>query len=176
MSAANPFELVLEYDQRCRANARGLPTANKVVDDWVGIGFRLCGERLIAPMNEVAEILPRPDTIRVPGVLDWVKGLANIRGNLMPVLDMNQYLSEAPIDRRQSRVLVINTQGVEAALLVEEVYGLRRFKPEMKRPGEIQAPSSLRPYLNGIFDDSQSLWGVFSVEKLVGHEQFMKVV
>ena len=177
MAQTTPYALLTELDRLCRINARGLPAGNKVVDDWIGIGFRLSGERLIAPMDEVAEILPPPSTVRVPGVLNWVRGLANVRGNLMPVLDMNAYLNADPISStKESRVLIIDRDGVVAALLVEEVFGLRRFKPEMKQPGDGVGRNNLEPYLDGIFNDKQDHWHVFSVDKLVHSEQFLKVV
>lgn len=177
MPASSPFALLQEYDKRCRKNARGLPTGTKVVDDWVGIGFKLAGKRLIAPMSEVAEILPPPATIRVPGVTGWVKGLANIRGNLMPVLDMNSYLNSQAIDKRSdSRVLIIDRNGIVAALLVEEVFGLRRFKPDMRKELDASGTGSLEPYLDGAFKDDQTEWCIFSVDRLVQHEQFLKVV
>jgi twitching motility protein PilI len=175
--AETPFDLLTEWDRICRQSARGLPTGARVVDDWVGIGFRLCGEQLIAPMNEVSEILPMPDMIRVPGVRQWVRGLANIRGSLMPLLDMSQLLRGEPVDQgKATRVLVIDRKGVLAALMVEEVFGLRRFKPDMKQAITGQSPEQLEPYLDGEFADSQGVWGVFSVDRLVQHEQFMKVV
>lgn len=177
MADLSPFQRIQDYDTRCRKNARGLPTGARVVEDWVGIGFKLAGKRLIAQMNQVAEILPPPATIRVPGVLSWVKGLANIRGNLMPVLDMNVFLNSQAIDKRSdSRVLVIDRDGVVAALLVEEVFGLRRFKPDKKKELDASENGSLQPYLEGVFQDDQNEWRIFSVDKLVHHEQFLKVV
>lgn len=177
VTTASPYDLLVEWDQLFRERARGLPTGDKVVDDWVGIGFRLCGESLIAPMNEVSEILPTPPTIRVPGVLEWVRGLANVRGTLMPLLDMSLLLQGKPVsDSKDSRVLVIDRQGVVAALLVEEVFGLRRFKPDMKHASPGSGAEELKPYLDGVFKDSQGAWGVFSVDRLVQHEKFMRVV
>ncbi len=177
MAASSPYALLQEYDQRCRKYAKGLPTDAKVVEDWVGIGFKVAGMRLIAPMNEVAEILPPPKTIRVPGVLAWVKGMANIRGNLMPVLDMNNFLYSHAIDKQgDSRVLIIDRDGVVAALLVEEVFGLRRFKPAMRKELDASVNGSLEPYLEGVFNDGQNEWFIFSVDRLVQHEQFLKVV
>lgn len=177
MIASSPFAILQDYDQRCRKNAKGLPTGTKVAADWVGIGFMLAGKRLIAPMNDVAEILPPPATIRVPGVLSWVKGLANIRGSLMPVLDMSQFLKKHAINiRNESRILVIDRNGVVAALLVEEVFGLRRFKPDMRRELDTSGTGLLEPYLEGAFNDDQNDWYIFSVDKLIQHEQFLKVV
>lgn len=177
MEASTPFQILQDLDQRCRAQAKGLPTGAQVEDDWVGIGFRLHGQRLVAKMSDIAEILSPPETIRVPGVKNWVKGLANVRGNLMPILDMDMFLqspnSGAAVDKR---ILIINKHNVVAGLLVQEVFGLRRFKPEMKSNVKVKEMGTLNPYLEGVFSDNDAQWNIFSIKKLVDHEPFLRVV
>ncbi|MCP4076657.1 MAG: purine-binding chemotaxis protein CheW [Gammaproteobacteria bacterium] len=177
MSANSPFAILQDFESRCRANAAGLPTGEVVEDDWIGIGFGLCGQRLVAKMSDVTEILPPPDTIRVPGVLSWVTGLANVRGTLLPILDMGAYLNgEFTQPGKECRVLIINKNNVIAGLLVEEVFGMRRFKPELKEESSISGVDELNPYLEGGFSDTQFKWNIFDVEKLVSHEKFLRVV
>ena len=177
MAITAPFELLLSLDQRCRENSSGLPVNQSVVDDWIGIAFRINNVSLLAKMDDISEILPPPETIRVPGVKYWVKGLANIRGSLMPVLDLKAFLcgTETVIDK-DSRILVINKMGLIAGLLVEEVYGLRRFKPDDHRDEIDPQAGSIREYLTGVFTAPTQQWNVFSVEKLVSTEQFIRVV
>lgn len=177
MPITSPFEILKSLDARCRRNSSGLPVAKTVVDDWIGIGFSINRVSLLARMDDVSEILPPPETIRVPGAIHWVKGLANIRGNLMPVLDMNAFLYGKPTElRKQSRVLIISKLGVVAALLVDEVFGLRRFKPDEQQTETTADVGSLGPYLNGSFVDQVRSWNVFSVEKLARAETFLRVV
>jgi len=177
MTTASPFALLQQYDQRCRDNARGSPSGEIVEDDWVGIGFYLNGKPLLAKMTDVTEILPPPDTIRVPGVRNWVSGIANVRGALMPILDMQAFLGDnTGRGKKDSRVLVINKENILAGLLVQEVSGMRRFKPDKKKQTVLPEMGSLEPYLDGIFDDNRTQWSVFSVEKLVTHDRFLNVV
>jgi len=177
MPITSPFEILKKLDRRFRVNSSGLPVARAVVDDWIGIGFAINDIPLIAKMEDVSEILPPPETIRVPGVAPWVKGLANIRGNLMPVLDMNGFLYGRPTDvRKESRILIINKLGIVAGLLVDEVYGLRRFKPEEHQKQVKQDAGSMGEYLAGTFVDQVRRWNVFSVERLARTEQFLRVV
>ncbi|MCH7880171.1 MAG: chemotaxis protein CheW [Proteobacteria bacterium] len=177
MTVTSPFQMLELLDTRCRKNSVGLPLVKKVVDDWIGIGFKINGIPLLAKMEEVSEILPPPQTIRVPGVKAWVRGLANIRGSLMPVLDMKDYLfGVATKINKNSRVLVINKSGLVAALLVEEVFGLRRFKQEELKDEVDPDTGSVKDYLAGTFVDQVRRWNVFSVDKLVKTEQFIKVV
>jgi twitching motility protein PilI len=177
MSIASPYELLHDLDIRCRRNSSGLPVAKAVIDDWIGIGFSLKGVSLLAKMDDVSEILPPPETIRIPGVVHWVKGLANIRGNLMPVLDMTDFLygEVAKVDKN-SRILIINKSGLTAGLLVDEVFGLRRFKPEEQVDEIDKDAGSLGEYLAGVFVDQVHRWNVFSVAKLVNNEQFIRVI
>ena len=177
MPITSPFEILKELDSRCRKNSAGLPVAKTVVDDWIGIGFLIRDIPLLAKMDDVSEILPPPETIRVPGVTHWVKGLANVRGNLMPVLDMNGFLyGESTTIRKQSRILVINKSDVVAGLLVDEVFGLRRFKPEEHKREVMQDAGAIGDYLSGIFVDQVRRWNVFSVKKLTRAEHFLRVV
>lgn len=168
--------MLSSLDQRCRTNSSGFPVARAVLDEWIGIGFTINNIPLLAKMDDISEILPPPETIRIPGVMHWVTGLANIRGNLMPVLDMNDFLyGKATEIRKQSRILIINKKGLIAALLVDEVYGLRRFKADEHQQVVKPDAGSIGEYLAGNFVDQVRRWDVFSVEKLVKAEKFLRV-
>ena len=176
MPITSPFELLKSLDVRCRNNSCGLPVAKAVADDWIGIGFAINEIPLLAKMDDVSEILPPPETIRVPGATHWVKGLANIRGSLLPVLDMNAYLYGKPTDiLKESRILIIDKLGIVAGLLVDEVFGLRRFKPEEHQQDIAQDVGSVSDYLAGTFVDQARRWNVFSVEKLARADRFLRV-
>ncbi|MCP4432056.1 MAG: chemotaxis protein CheW [Gammaproteobacteria bacterium] len=177
MAITAPFELLQSLDVRCRENASGLPVNSAIVEDWVGIGYKINNMPLLTRMDEVSEILPLPETIRVPGVKHWVKGLANVRGSLMPILDMNEFLfGESTRIQKESRILIIQISGIAAGLLVEEVFGLRRFKPEEHIKESSSDTGSVGLYLAGAFVDQVRRWNVFSVEKLVKTDQFIRVV
>ena len=177
MPITSPFKLLQVLDTRCRKNSTGLPVNKSIVDEWTGIGFKISGIPLLTKTDEVTEILPPPETIRVPGVKHWVKGLANVRGSLMPIIDMNSYLFGRDTElHKHCRVLIINRMGLVAGLLVDEVYGLRRFKPDECRDEIDSDAGPVRDYITGIFIDRLQRWNVFSVDKLVHTEHFVRVV
>jgi twitching motility protein PilI len=90
---------------------------------------------------------------------------------------MNGFLYGKPTRiRKESRILIINKLGVVAGLLVDEVYGLRRFKPEDHEQNVNQETGSIGEYLAGTFVDQACRWNVFSVERLVSAEHFLRVV
>src|SRR5687768_3883038 len=105
-----PFELLLELERRSRAAASGQGRDSGGVDrEWVGVAFRMVGEVFLVAREETREVLGLPNPItRVPGAKGWVKGLANVRGQLLPVLDLRQYLGSGTTPSgRNTRVLVV---------------------------------------------------------------------
>ncbi len=55
--------------------------------------FYVGDDRLIAPLNDIKEILNFPSAItKVPGTKPWMLGIANIRGTLLPVIDLQLFL------------------------------------------------------------------------------------
>src|SRR3546814_12949740 len=82
------FELLLQIDRRCRLLGADLPSPPTHGDSWSGIGFRLGEHWYVAPMGEVSEVLHEPRYTHLPGVKPWVRGVANLRGRLLPLMDL----------------------------------------------------------------------------------------
>lgn len=173
--AKAPVEVLMELEQRWRTNARELPRQIEVKDDWLGIGFRLGMHRLVAPLGEVIEILAYPGVSKVPGAKSWVRGIANVRGNLLPIMDLNDYLkSRAAVPSRLTRVLVIDCNGVLSGLVVDEVLGLRHFLSEERTDATSIDDEALAPYLSCGFRSGDQCWAVFSTRALVESPQFLQ--
>ena len=168
------FELLLQIDQRCRLLAADLPSQPTRQDRWSGIGFRLGEHWYVAPMGEVGEVLHEPAFTHLPGVKPWVKGVANLRGRLLPIMDLCGLLGhELSTARKQRRVLVVEHDDVFAGLLVDEVFGLQHFAQDSLEP--IEALSGpIAPFIKGRFQREQN-WQVFSPFALVRSQGFMNV-
>lgn len=171
-----PFELLREMERRARAALAGHAGAAGELNEWVGIGFRIDDERFVVSRDEVREVLMMPDTVtRIPGARRWVLGLANVRGHLLPISDLKMMLGagRTAMDRR-TRVVAVNHREVPAGLLVDEVFGFRRFVE-----GEFRAewpPTVLRcdRYLGGAFERRDEVWPVFSLHELLESEEFLQ--
>ncbi|KPW41807.1 chemotaxis protein CheW [Pseudomonas tremae] len=168
------FELLLDMDRRCRSLAAGLPLQEAHQQDWVGIGFRMGEQRFVAPIREIAEILHEPRHAVMPGVKSWVSGVANLRGRLLPLMDLCGFFGlEAMTARKQRRVLVVEHNEVFAGLLVDEVLGMQRFSQLSLIPQTPQdVDQGIAPFLRGQFIREQA-WQVFSPWAVVQSADFM---
>ncbi len=171
----SPLQQLARLETLCLANAHGLPQQKQSEDEWIGIGFRLGDLQLVAPLGEVSEILTPPALSQVPRTKQWVCGIANVRGNLMPILDLQGYLHDrAPSLNRRSRILVVNHQGVYSGLVVDAVLGLRHFREEQQCDELPGTDERVHEYMVHGFRAGNEHWGVFSMHRLAEAPQFLK--
>lgn len=172
-----PLQLLQGLELKAKRTAHGLPQQMDIQTTWDAIGFRLMGQRLVVAMKDVREILTLPIMTRIPGARNWVLGIANIRGNLMPILDLSGFLTNEPGElKRRSRILVVSQRGVTAGLMVDEVFGMRHFLDEEFSPQHAAGKGTpLESYLMGSYRQTGEYWGVFDMNKLFETPEFMKV-
>lgn len=172
----HPFEVLRELERRSRVAITGSPGEDANSEEWVGIGLRLGHERFVVSREEVREILMLPSTLtRVPGAKPWVRGLANVRGHLLPIADLRGFLGSGEADgERAARVVVANNAEFPVGLVVDEVFGFRRF---MQREHVTDFPqTAIRGdrYLQGAFRRGLEVWPVFSLGKLLQSREFQR--
>jgi len=172
----HPFDLLLELERRSKAAVAGSTDDDVNVDEWVGIGFRLGDEKFIVARDEIREILMAPEVMtRVPGTKSWVCGLANVRGHLLPVVDLKAFLGAGTRgSHREIRVLVMNNDELPAGLIVDEVFGFRRFLDREFSPQSPQTVIRCERYLDGVYQRGEEGWPVFSMDRLLRSEEFQR--
>jgi chemotaxis signal transduction protein len=94
------------------------------VDAGEAVVVRLGSGWFAVSLESVAEVGRVPAVTRIPGGPDWLAGVANWRGRLMPVLDLRAMLDAERTELRSSaRLLVLVDDGISAGLLVDAVEG-----------------------------------------------------
>jgi twitching motility protein PilI len=171
-----PFELLKELEKRSRAVVADQVPETSAGREWVGVAFRMGGETFLVAREETREVLGYPAVVtRIPGAKSWVRGLANVRGQLLPMLDLRQFLgSGASTPGRNTRVVVVNHREIPAGLMVDEVLGFRRFA---ENEFDAEAPPTVircDSYLAGAFRRGGDVWPVLSLKSLVESQSFLQ--
>lgn len=174
-TAVDPFEILSELEARAQVNAAPLPSQEEVQERWTGVGFSLDGISYVTPLNEVAEILTLPALTRVPGAKPWVRGIANVRGMLLPVMDLHGYFGRSARPSKRQRVLVINHAGVFSGVVVDDVLGLQHFDYEDAVELSLPQDDPRQAFLAGGFQREGRVWSIFSLYALAEHETFTQV-
>ena len=169
-----PFELLRAMEVRAREVVAG--GSGEAATQWTGIGFRLGGDSFVVDRDEVREVMLVPQELtRVPGSRNWMRGLANVRGHLLPVADLKGFLAGRPAagSDRTARVLVLNRADVPVGLLVDEVFGFRRFLAGEFSDQAPQTALGCEAMIAGAYAAEGQTWPVFSMDRLVRSEEFL---
>jgi len=76
----------------------------------------------------VHEILRYPDITRLPNTPDFIQGVINLRGNVIPVVDVRIRFGFPKGDITDlTRIIVVETGGKQVGLLVDNVYQVVRI-------------------------------------------------
>jgi twitching motility protein PilI len=171
-----PFDFLKSIEQRSIESAAVSLREQDLGRFWTGVGFRLGDIEYVVRLNEVAEIISIPPYTKVPGAKKWVKGLANIRGTLLPIMDLHGFLGrKTPGSLRRQRLLVVNFDGIHCGVIVDEVLGLNHYEHEDWVEDVPTQDELMQPYLKGGFYSGEKLWTIFSLNELASTPSFRKV-
>ncbi len=170
-----PFELLQEMELRSRV-AHGGQSAGSMPSEWVGVGFRIGEEQFVASREHVREVLMLPDSMtRVPGAMRWMLGIANLRGHLLPLIDLKLMLGSGRTTlRRTTRVISVNHREVPAGLVVDEVLGFRRFADHEFANEAQETVVRCDRFLAGVYQRGEDSWPVFNLFDLVESNVFLQ--
>jgi twitching motility protein PilI len=165
--------LLQDIETQSRQHGTRLTLEEEAKGTWEGVLFNVAGQQVVAPLNEVKEILNVPATISsVPGAKSWVRGVANVRGNLLPIVDLQVFLGgSAVVAGKRSRILVIDCEGLFAGLMVGDVVGMRHFEDQDFSADGVEE-GAVSNYIQGGFLVEGTHWPVFSIQNLVEDPEF----
>lgn len=167
------FDTLLDFESRSMAHAPGRPELIEAVGHWRGVGYRIGKRRLVSSFDEVMEILSLPPVTPVPGAEPWMLGIANIRGNLLPVVDLKQFLEgERTVVHEGQRMLVVRQSGGNVAVLIDELYGQRVFNDTHKAGEAGEAEGRYAHFIHQVYRLAEQDWGVFSMSTLTRTPEF----
>jgi len=159
-----------EYQRDLAARLQGAGSAQIASK----LGVQVCGERWLVDLRDAGEVIPVPAMTAVPLTRAWFKGVANIRGNLIGVIDFGAFLGIGTAAAgEQSRLLLVNERfRMGCALLVDRSLGLRSDEQLRERP----RAESRAPWLKAEYDDELgNAWRELDLTQLVQDPAFLSV-
>jgi twitching motility protein PilI len=137
------------------------------------LGLEAGTRRYLLRLEESGEVLPVPELTPVPLTRPWFQGLANVRGNLVSVIDLAAYAGDASAARSADSRLVLLAErfGAHCGLLVTRMLGLKSMQGFEPRPaGERQSS-----WLGAVFVDSDGAeWRELDLAALAADKEFLQ--
>lgn len=144
------------------------------------LGLQIGQRRVLVDLADAGEILAVPTITPVPLTKAWYRGLANVRGNLIGIVDLSIFAGgpATPIDK-DSRVLAFASEFLfSSGILVSRMLGLRSAADlGPATDGEPASGADLyAPWLRARLVDAQGvLWDELDLAALTSDERFLQI-
>ncbi len=174
-SPAEMLALLQDIQQRSQQSAAKLSQKDDLHGTWTAIGFRIAEQHFLVPLGETREVFTVPSQITaVPKSAPWVFGIANLRGELLPLFDLKCFLyGTATKINKRSRIIVNNHSTLYSGLLLDEVFGLKHFQEEPELHEDLSDDNAVSAYITGSIVQQDMHWNVFSFNKLASDHRFL---
>ncbi len=139
------------------------------------VSFKLEDEEFGIPINEVQEIIRKKPLTHIPGAMAFVEGVIDLRGNILPIIDLRKKLNLQPKEPDDlTRIIIISIDGIETGLIVDSVAEVIRIhKDNVKK-----APSLLgkeTKYITGIIRIDSRLIVLLEVKNIISEEEIISI-
>lgn len=132
------------------------------------VAFRLGREIFGVQIEYIREIMRYPEITEVPDAPEFLEGVINLRGKVVPVIDLRKRLRTGASERtKATRVLVSELGGSSVGLTVDAVAEVIRIDPaSVEEPPEMVAAVGVE-YITGVAKVEEKLVILVDIKKVL---------
>jgi chemotaxis signal transduction protein len=139
------------------------------------VTFMLGAEEFGVPISQIQEIDRLGKITKVPNAAQFIEGVTNLRGEVIPVLDTRRRfeLEAKPSDDR-TRIIIVDLSGVKTGLVVDSVREvLNLAKKDIAPPPEAIGSGIDQQFISGIgkVDAGKRMIVLLDVEKILSRQE-----
>jgi purine-binding chemotaxis protein CheW len=140
------------------------------------VGFRIGEETFGVRIGSVREIVRVPEITTVPNAQETIEGVINLRGKIIPVVDLRKRFGQAEIIAdKKNRILVVELETKLVGLIVNSASEVLKIPPsEIESPGSVFADGE-SSYVTGVGKLKGRLIILLDIGKLLHRPEFKKL-
>ena len=127
-------------------------------------GYKISNMNFLVPEETVSEIIQDTNIFNLPNSPSWIEGLINLRGNIIPVMNLDKYLKKN--NNKSTTILVLNNSEEKnsIALMIDELPVSLELNDSTTTTNNY--PLELQDYISSGFTQNKNDWVEFNPESL----------
>jgi purine-binding chemotaxis protein CheW len=138
------------------------------------VSFMLANEEYGVEVLKVREIIRMPTITKMPNTPQYVEGVINLRGKVIPIISMRKRFGLMESENSsQTRIMVMDVAGVLTGFIVDAVSEVIRI-----HSSEIQPPPSMvvsggigQEFITGVFNHAERLLIIMDVDRMFSDDE-----
>ncbi|MFT4269503.1 MAG: chemotaxis protein CheW [Pantoea sp.] len=157
----------------------GMATVTKIAGETVGqefLVFTLGDEEYGIDILKVQEIRGYDQVTRIANTPEFIKGVTNLRGVIVPIIDLRVKFSQPDVDYNENTVvIVLNLEHRVVGIVVDGVSDVLSLTQDQIRPAPEFAVTMSTEYLTGLGALGERMLILVDIEKLLSSEEMALV-
>jgi purine-binding chemotaxis protein CheW len=140
------------------------------------VGFRIGNETYGVRIASVREIVRVPEITSVPSAPDLIEGVINLRGKIIPVMDLRKRFGQTEIvSDKKNRILVVELENKLIGLIVNAASEVLKIPPaDVDSPGSVFAEGE-SSYVTGVGKLKGRLIILLDIAKLLQRPEYKRL-
>jgi purine-binding chemotaxis protein CheW len=135
------------------------------------LSFRLGGEEYALSILKVQEIRGYDNVTRIASAPEYLKGVVNLRGIIVPIVDMRiKFNVGNPTYDAFTVVIILNINGHTIGVVVDSVSDVVTLSPDQIKPAPDLGASVAADYLQGLGTVGERMLILLDIDKLLSAE------
>jgi purine-binding chemotaxis protein CheW len=133
--------------------------------------FDLHSEAYGVDISAVREIIRMQEITRVPRAPEYIEGVINLRGKVIPVVDLRTRFGVAKAERTgDNRIVVVNVDGQDIGMVVDAVTEVSRVASDSIEPPSSVITTNDSGYLTGIVKAQEKLIILLDIARVINEK------
>lgn len=137
------------------------------------VGFRLGGEDYAIAITKIQEIIVMKPITRIPQVPSFIEGLINLRGSVIPIVNLRTLFG---LERRdlddETRTIIVNVGERTIGYIVDEVTQVMRIASDQIQDAPVSITAGSKQHIAGLAQLEDRLLVILEIERLLKPEEF----
>ncbi|MHB9111365.1 MAG: chemotaxis protein CheW [Thermoleophilia bacterium] len=135
----------------------------------------IAGETFAVEISKVREIIRVPHITWVPGSPDYVRGVINLRGSVVAVIDLAAMLGLPQAEEdSQTRIIIVESSGVIVGVLVDNVSRVADIAPSQLEPAFRTLDEKQKAFVIAQMNLDDKLIGILELDEILARARAAK--
>lgn len=149
-----------------------MPANNGPTNEKHLVLFTIAGEKYAVDINSVYEIIRTQPVTRVPRAPFFVEGIINLRGKVVPIVDMRKRLGLGDVEQtKDSRIMVVDSNGESVGIIVDAVTEVLRIPADAVEPPSNIIITTASGYMLGIAKRDGDMIVLLDLNRVLSKEE-----
>ncbi|MEB3102827.1 chemotaxis protein CheW [Ferviditalea candida] len=175
MISADQYEMISGAKETGKQDEETGGLGRQSMDEEHLVTFRIGGEEFGIKIKEVQEINRMTEVTKIPRAPRYIDGIVNLRGNIIPALDLRKFFGLAEKEMTDAtRIIIVDSGGVKTGIVVDSVSEVLRFERSLiELPPDILHNGVESDYVEGVgkLDDGKRMILILNLEKVLSFQK-----